>query len=138
MGILETIMIYAIAFLFVAPHLGMVLAVIWTILSPGVKQTKHTSSAPVQKHSCSTAIHSQNRRQACQNSQQHMRDTFDQAIRMAQDAHDTAVRDAWTMHHNADSMAQSAHDTAVNDHNFAVDLNDHMVNDPGFGCGPFF
>ena len=137
MGIWETIMIYVIAVLFVAPHLGMVLAVIWTILSPGVKQTKNPNSNTVQKQEHSTVIDTQNKRRLLQ-SNQHMNDGHELAIRMAQEAHDTAVRDAWAMHDNADSMAQSAHDTAVNDHNFAVDLNDHMVNDPGFGCGPFF
>lgn len=137
MGIFETIMIYAFAFLLVAPYLGMVLAVIWTILSPGVKETKNTNSNPVRKQGHSTAIDAQNQNRLLQ-SHQNMNNAHEHAIRMAQEAHDTAVRDAWTMHNTADSMAQSAHDTAVNDHNFAVDLNDHMVNDPGCGCGPFF
>jgi hypothetical protein len=137
MNTFETIMIYAFAFLLVAPHLGMVLAVIWTILSPGVKKPKNTDGNPVRKQGHSTIIDAQNQRSLLQ-SNQYMSNAHEHTTRMAQDAHDTAVRDAWAMHDNADSMAQSAHDTAVNDHNFAVDLNDHMVNDPGFGCGPFF
>lgn len=137
MGIFETIMIYAFAFLLIAPHLGMVLAVIWTILTPGVKQTKNPNSNTVHKQEHSTVIDTQNQRHRLQ-SNQHMSDAHELAIRMAQEAHDTAVRDAWAMHNNADSMAQSAHNTAVEDHNYAVDLNDHMMNDPGFGCGPFF
>lgn len=137
MGIFETIMIYAFAFLLIAPHLGMVLAVIWTILTPGVKQTKNPNSNTVRKQEHSTVIDTQNQRRRLR-SNQHMSDAHELAIRMAQEAHDTAVRDAWAMHDNADSMAQSAHNKAVEDHNYAVDLNDHMMNDPGFGCGPFF
>lgn len=137
MGIWETIMIYAIAILFVVPHLGMVLAVIWTIMSPGVKETKNTNSNPVRKPGLSSISDAQNQRRRLQ-SNQLMNDARELAIRMAQEAHDTAVRDAWAMHDNADSMAQSAHNTAVEDHNYAVDLNDHMMNDPGFGCGTFF
>ena len=137
MGIFETIMIYAFAFLLIAPHLGMVLAVIWTIMSPGVKETKNTNSNPVRKQGHSSISDVQNRRHRLQNNQ-HMNDAHELATRMAQEAHDTAVRDAWAMHDNADSMAQSAHNTAVENQNYAVDLNDHMMNDPGFGCGPFF
>ena len=138
MDIWETIMIYAIAILFIVPHLGMVLAVIWTILSPPLARSKKNTNATTnQKLSCLSTDFAQNHRRLVQ-SNQHTIDAHELAIRMAQEAHDAAVRDAWAMHDNADSMAQSAHDTAVNDHNFAVDLNDHMVNDPGFGCGPFF
>lgn len=137
MGIFETIMIYAFAFLLVAPHFGMVLAVIWTILSPGVKKTKNTDGNPVRKQGHSTIINAENQRRLLQ-SNQYMSNAHEHATRMAQDAHDTAVRDAWAMHDNADSMAQCAHNTAVEDHNYAVDLNDHMMNDPGLGCGTFF
>jgi hypothetical protein len=116
----------------------MILVVIWTILSPPLaKSTKNTTATTNQNQSCSNTDFPQNHRRLLQ-SNQYMSNAHEYATRMAQDAHDTAVRDAWAMHDNADSMAQSAHDTAVNDHNFAVDLNDHMVNDPGFGCGPFF
>ena len=150
MGIGETVMIYAIAILFVAPHLGMVLVVIWTILSPPLaksKKTAHTTTG--QKKSCSSADIAHNHRRLLQ-SNQHIHNAHEQSHRMSQDAHDAAARDAWVMHDNAaardawvmhdnaDHIAQSAHDTAVNDHNFAVDLHDHVANDPGFGCGPFF
>lgn len=138
MGILETIIIYGFAFLFAAPYLGMVLVVILTILSPPLAKTKKNANATAdQKQRSVTVSDGQNRRRLLQ-SNQHMSDAHELAIRMAQEAHDTAVRDAWAMHDNADSMAQSAHNTAVEDHNYAVDLNDHMMNDPGFGCGPFF
>lgn len=43
------------------------------------------------------------------------------------------------MHDDACHAAQQAHDTAVYNHQAAVDLHDHVVSDPGFGCcGPFF
>lgn len=61
------------------------------------------------------------------------------ASRMAQEAHDIAVRDSRSMHDDACHAAQQAHGTAVFDHQAAVDLHDHVVSDPGFGsCGPFF
>lgn len=59
--------------------------------------------------------------------------------RMAQEAHDSAVRSSWSMHDDACRMAQESHDTAVFDNQVAVDLHDHVVSDPGFGCcGPLF
>lgn len=61
------------------------------------------------------------------------------ASRMAQEAHDTAVRDSQWLHDDACRMAHESHDTAMFDHQTAVDLHDHVVSDPGFGCcGPFF
>jgi hypothetical protein len=58
--------------------------------------------------------------------------------RMAQEAHDIAVRDSWAMHEDACHMAQQAHDTAVNDHQAAVDYHDQYVAAPDFGCSnPF-
>ena len=60
------------------------------------------------------------------------------AARMAQEAHDIAVRDSWAMHEDACHMAQQAHDTAVNDHQAAVDYHDQYVAAPDFGCSnPF-
>lgn len=138
MNTFETIMIYAFAFLLVAPHLGMVLAVIWTIVSPPLaKSKKNTNTTAGQNQNCSSTDLAQNHRRLLR-SNQHIHNAHEQSHRMAQDAHDTAVRDAWAMHDNADYMAQCAHNTAVEDHNYAVDLNDHMMNDPGFGCGTFF
>ena len=58
--------------------------------------------------------------------------------RMAQEAHDIAVRDSWAMHDDACHMAQQAHDTAVYDHQAAVDYHDQYVAAPDFGCSnPF-
>lgn len=66
-------------------------------------------------------------------------DIYVTAARMAQEAHDIAVRDSWAMQEEACHMAQQAHDTSVYDHQAAVDLHEHVVSDPGFGCcGPFF
>lgn len=60
------------------------------------------------------------------------------AARMAQEAHDIAVRDSWAMHEDACHMAQQAHDTAVYDHQAAVDYHDQYVAAPDFGCSnPF-
>lgn len=60
------------------------------------------------------------------------------AARMAQEAHDIAVRDSWAMHEDACHMAQQAHDTAVYDHQAAVDYHDQYVAAPDFGgCNPF-
>lgn len=59
--------------------------------------------------------------------------------RMAQEAHDIAVRDSWAMHEEACHMAQQAHDTAVCDHQAAADYHDQYVAAPDFGgCNPFF
>lgn len=61
------------------------------------------------------------------------------ATRMAQEAHEVAVRDSHRLHDDACRMAQESHDTAMFDHQAAVALHDHVVSDPGFGCcGPFF
>lgn len=61
------------------------------------------------------------------------------AARVAQEAHDTAVRDSQLLHEDACRMAQESHDTAMFDHQAAADLHDLVVSDPGFGCcGPFF
>ena len=61
------------------------------------------------------------------------------AARVAQEAHDTAVRDSQLLHEDACRMAQESHDVAMFDHQAAADLHDLVVSDPGFGCcGPFF
>lgn len=60
------------------------------------------------------------------------------AARMAQEAHDIAVRDSWAMHEEACHMAQQAHDMAVYDHQAAADYHDQYVAAPDFGgCNPF-
>lgn len=138
MNTFETIIIYAFAILAVLPHLGMVLAVILTILSPPLAKSKKTPNTTTgQKQNCSNTDFDHNHRRLLQ-SNQHIHNAHEQSHRMSQDAHDAAAREARVMHDNADHMVQSAHDAAVDDHNFAVDLHDHVANDPGFGCGPFF
>lgn len=67
------------------------------------------------------------------------RDIDAAAARVAQDAHNTAVRDSQWLHDDACRTAHESHDTAVFDHQAAVDLHEHVISDPGFGCcGPFF
>ena len=66
-------------------------------------------------------------------------DIYVTAARMAQEAHDIAVRDSWAMHEEACHMAQQAHDTSVYDHQAAADYHDQYVAAPDFGgCNPFF
>lgn len=61
------------------------------------------------------------------------------ASRMAQEAHDTAVRDSQRLHDDACRMAHESHDTAVFDHQAAVDCHDQFASAPDFGgCNPFF
>ena len=67
------------------------------------------------------------------------RDIHATAARMAQEAHETAIRDSLWLHDDACRMAKESPDTAMFDHQAAVDLHDHIASDPGFGCcGPFF
>ena len=61
------------------------------------------------------------------------------AARMAQEAHDTAVRDSQWSHDDACRMAHDSHDTAMHDHQAAVDCHDQFSAPPDFGvCNPFF
>lgn len=61
------------------------------------------------------------------------------ASRMAQEAHDTAVRDSQWLHDDACRMAHESHDTAVHDHWTAVECHDQFASAPDFGgCNPFF
>lgn len=61
------------------------------------------------------------------------------AARMAQEAHDTAVRDSQWLHDDACRTAHESHDTAVFDHQAAVDCHDQFASVPDFGgCNPFF
>lgn len=61
------------------------------------------------------------------------------ASRMAQEAHDTAVRDSQRLHDDACRMANESHDTAVHNHQAAVDCHDQFSAPPDFGvCNPFF
>lgn len=70
---------------------------------------------------------------------QHAWDNHTTVSIVAQEAHDTASRDSHWLHDDACRMAHESHDTAVFDNQAAVDLHDHVVSDPGFGCcGPFF
>jgi len=60
------------------------------------------------------------------------------AARMAEEAHDIAVRDSWAMHEDACRMAHESHDTAVHDHWTAVECHDQFASAPDFGgCNPF-
>lgn len=119
-------------------YLGMVFCVIWTIISPELGTPKNTPKGTKdQKQDHSSPINVQNGRRP-RSSQQHICNTHEQSSRMAQDAHDTAVRDAWMLHEDASHMAQHAHDSAVFDHQAAVETHDNFASDPGFGCGPFF
>ena len=135
---LETIILSLLLIIVVAIPLGMVFYAIWTIISPepGPSEEK-TGDTTRQKQGNATTIHAQNRRRPVQ-SGQHIHNTHEQSSRMAQDAHDTAVRDAWMLHEDANHMAQLAHDNAVFDHQAAVETHDNFASDPGFGCGPFF
>ena len=56
------------------------------------------------------------------------------ASRMAQEAHDTAVRDSQWLHDDARRMAHESHDTAMHDHQAAVDCHDQFSAPPDFGC----
>lgn len=119
-------------------HLGMVFCVIWTIISPELGTRKNTPKGTKdQKQSHSNPINVQNGRRLRSN-QQHIHNMHEQSRRMAQEAHDTAVRDTWMLHEDANYMAQLAHDSAVFDHQAAVEAHDNFASDPGFGCGPFF
>lgn len=60
------------------------------------------------------------------------------AARMAQEAHDIAIRDSRTLHEDACHMAHQAHDMAVYEHQATVDYHDQYVTTPDFGCSnPF-
>ena len=69
----------------------------------------------------------------------HAWDNHAAVSRMAQEAHDTAVRDSQWLHDDACRMAHESHDTAMHDHQAAVECHDQFSAPPDFGvCNPFF
>lgn len=61
------------------------------------------------------------------------------AARLAQEAHETALRDSHWLHEDASRVAHESHDTAVYDHQSAADCHEQFSSPPDFGgCNPFF
>ena len=129
-GILVGIMMVVLA--------GMALLIIEECIRDHIRYRKSRNKSQKGSGHTKTRENADDHHQVNVNNAYLARQNHTTAARMAQEAHNIAVRDSWAMHEEACHMAQQANDMAVYDHQAAVDYHDQYVAAPDFGCSnPF-